>query len=207
MRTTALAASAAILLGVGTAHAVTITETTDFANSTGATSSTDVGNLALGNNTISGTLSGECVTDPAGQFGPFFCNVLNNQDDTQDSVRFALAPGLALTRAVLTVSSVAGPDGFRARGGVEDLGRTNPDLGSIFSLDGPTDSVVLFEGLATQSEFLTSVFGFTANEAGAFSLAYTFSFDVGPAPVPVPAALPLLLGALGFGAVAQRRAG
>jgi len=190
MKEALLAAVAALGLTfvASTVQAVTISETTDFSDSTG--SPTALGTLDLGLNSISGTVNQFCdrVTGS--------CSIVLG-DDT-DAFSVDIAPGTHLTDVVLNVLRIQGGD-------------LNVD-GSLFDLAFPP-SAGTFNLLSADSATGTAVFDVFFQHDGRSTFAdarYRFDLTVAalpgsPSAVPLPAGLPLFLAGLGGFAFLRKR--
>lgn len=187
------AACAAFFCVAGSAQAAVITETTDFSNSL-SLGSDNIGQLMTGLNSITGSLSGECVL----VLGFSDCNSVGT--DTQDSFLFTIANGFEIVSATFETFNSIGiarynltsqPTNF----GIDGLGTFAPNLNGNSSYNlGAFDPTGL--GLIN-----FSFFGGSFAPLGSYSTDYTLAFDIAaidisPTPVPAPAALPLFLSGL-----------
>lgn len=179
---------------LASAHAAVIVETTDF-----TTSGTNVGSLDSGLNTISGSLSGNCV--------PGDCNGIG-AGDTQDNFIFVVPAGFQITSVVAEILSAQGPNGLTITAfSANDV--TPPTLGLNFGSTLPAGGVSanLVASLFGPGSYLVSFFGQSADASGAFTANYRLSVTLAPvSDVPLPAALPLFAtGLAGFAAARRRR--
>jgi len=121
----------ALILGVlvcltGAVAAFDVTETTDYPGGFSFTSNPSVGTLDPGSNTVSGSLSGNCVTTSSTLID---CNPGTvATGDTQDSFLLTVPTGSRITSLTVTTSAVSGPAG----------------LSASLSLESPTAGNVLF---------------------------------------------------------------
>lgn len=192
MKETLLAAVAALGLTfiASTAQAATITETTDFSNS--SASPTALGTLDLGLNSVSGSLSLDCVLT-----GSCFGVI----GDTQDSFLVDIAAGTQLTDVTLNLlNDLPSTDVFSAN---------SPLLGDIASISDAGAFSLLSAGSETGAvRFdVSAVFSpSTSFTQASYRLDLTVAAIPGmPAAVPLPAGLPLLLAGLGGFAFLRKR--
>ena len=166
----------------------------DFSNGSGATS-TLIGSLDAGINTVSGRISGECTAETGGPR----CTT----GDVQDSLRFVIDPGFTLTGIDVLVGAGTAPAGFDVQFSIVDRAI------SLFAIDlvaAPVSGsdVLTFAPLGP-STYNFNVVARSASEPGPFDVPWSAEFTVeGPAgaAVPTPAAAPLLLlGLAALGAV------
>jgi hypothetical protein len=154
--------------------AFTITETTDYPNGVSFSSDPNVGTLDPGANTVSGSLSGNCVFDDH-----FDCNPpqILAGGDTQDSFLITVPTGYQITSLTVTTSNVTGPAGLSA-----SLELDSPTAGSVLftpfltPLSGTTANLIttpLGAGI-----YAVSVFGQQANATGAFSLNWSVAMTL-----------------------------
>ena len=102
----------ALILGVlvcltGAVAAFDVTETTDYPGGFSFTSNPSVGTLDPGSNTVSGSLSGNCVTTSSTLID---CNPGTvATGDTQDSFLLTVPTGYRMTSLTVTTSAVSSP--------------------------------------------------------------------------------------------------
>lgn len=170
----------ALILGVlvcltGAVAAFDVTETTDYPGGLSFGFDPSVGTLDPGSNTVSGSLSGNCV---ASSFSGADCNPGTVAGgDTQDSFLLTVPTGYQLTSLTVTTSAVSGPAG----------------LSASISLDSPTAGNVLFTPFlsplpGTTANLLStpvaagvygiSMFGQQASAAGAYSLNWSVAMTL-----------------------------
>lgn len=155
------------------ASALTISESTDFPNSSSfSPGAFSVGTLDNGLNTISGALAGNC------DFGD--CNG-PSAGDTQDSVLFSIGSGFRLDSIFVTTSNVSGPADFSASFALSD-----PASSLIFTPSLPlnTTSGNQLTSVLNAGTYSLSVLGQGASEAGTYALDYSIGLNVSAVPIP-----------------------
>lgn len=207
-------AATALALSAGAASAATFNFDEadapggDFSDSQ-SIANTSVGTAMAGFSSVIGSLSGECLSDPA--FGTD-CNFQSTPGtDEQDSLQFTIASGFEL------VGIDVGTEGFGPAGmGVafsvgEYVAGTGPasfieqilvpiNNSGSFAISTPLDA----------GTYAFSAFGGSSTDVGSYEAFWNADFEVvatgGLAPVPLPAGFPLLVaGLIGLGTLARRK--
>jgi len=159
---------------VSAANAINITETTDYPGGVSFTTDPNVGTLAPGANTISGSLNGFCLTDPV--FGRS-CNPGTAEGgDTQDSFLVTVPTGYQITSLTVTTSNVSGPAGLSAS--IELRSPTAIIQFTPFLSPFPGTTVNQLSAAVGAGVYAISVFGQNASTDGAFSLNWTVTLNL-----------------------------
>lgn len=186
-------------------------ESGDFSDSL-SPSSQNVGQVAFGTNTISGSLAGNCIFDPSFNWND--CNPASGGGDAQDSLLFDLGAGLEVTDVFLTVSNIVAPDGFQLSASSQGFGFGADDFFASFPA---TTSTTVGDLLQLSGIFMSvvgdvvglSVFGGIADQEGAYALDWQFAVFVRETPIaqlPAPGAfLPIAAGLVGIGWLRRRK--
>ncbi|NDY95011.1 leucine-rich repeat domain-containing protein, partial [Wenzhouxiangella limi] len=149
--------------------ALDVQETTDFPGGSSFTSGVSVGVLDSGLNTISGGLAGNCSNND--------CNGAS-AGDTQDSFLMTVPAGLEIEGLTLTSSGGTGPIN-ELRLMIRNVGS---DLVNESEAVNQTSSNLLTQSIPA-GEYAVSVFGGSAQSAGAFSLNWSLSISTTADPV------------------------
>ena len=166
----------AVAFAAGQTLAVTISESEDYAGTSGFTS-TPLGMLSIGINTISGSLAGSCIN----HFGGIDCNGgWPGYGDTQDSFVFEVPSGMQLISMVASSSNSSAPDGYYTNFSLN--GDYGVDSWQYLSSFGGTGNVL------TQSHgpgvYGASFYGATANEPGDYSSDWILTMELTSVPLP-----------------------
>ncbi|MES9991219.1 MAG: VPLPA-CTERM sorting domain-containing protein [Candidatus Thiodiazotropha sp.] len=183
------------LLFAANAQALTFTESEitdfDFPGVSGFSNGFTVGTLDIGANTISGSLSSECVGSTT-----FDCNIVLGTD-SQDSLLVQVDSATVIDSILVTTSIDSMPAGFNSSFNIRDDSTDyvfEPRLANDATSDNLLDTV-LGAGI-----YSISMFGQHANVPGLYDMNWSIELNVSP--VPLPAALWLfasgLLGLIGF---------
>jgi hypothetical protein len=158
----------------------------DFSGS-GSPTNFNIGTLGIGDNTVIGELSGNCVQRD--------CNGAIDED-SQDSFNFTIGPGTQLVSAFGGTEG-GGPDGLTITFALAEFG----PVSTIAFQSVPINSGgTIFSGILGPGTYGVSAFGQSADDEGMYSASWSMSFEVEEtdlAPVPLPAGMALLLGGLG----------
>ena len=170
----------ALILGVlvcltGAVAAFDVTETTDYPGGFSFTSNPSVGTLDPGSNTVSGSLSGNCVTTSSTLID---CNPGTvATGDTQDSFLLTVPTGYRMTSLTVTTSAVSGPAGLSA-----SLSLESPTAGNVlftpFLSPLPGTTANLITTPLGAGVYAVSVFGQQASAAGAYSLNWSVAMNL-----------------------------
>lgn len=174
------------------AFAISVTESTDFPNSSGFPGF-DLGTLDLGANTVSGALSSACVSGD--------CNMQDDEADPQDSFVIHVGTGNQIDSLFVSTSNVSGPDGFSASFSMRDP--SNHTVAANYSLPLGSMSANLVLSPIGPGEYSLSMFGQTATSDGPYSLDYSIAMNISA--VPEPETYALILAGLGLVGFAVRR--
>jgi hypothetical protein len=171
----------ALILGVlvcltGAVAAFDVTETTDYPGGINFAFDPSVGTLDPGSNTVSGSLSGNCVVSAFSS--GIDCNPGTVAGgDTDDTFLLTVPTGYRMTSLTVTTSAVSGPSG----------------LSASMEVDSPTAGVVQFTPFlsplpGTTGNLITtpvgagvyaiSIFGQQASAVGAFSLDWSVAMNL-----------------------------
>ncbi|MBT3045345.1 MAG: VPLPA-CTERM sorting domain-containing protein [Candidatus Thiodiazotropha sp.] len=166
------------LILAGNAQAIYITEgMNDFPGSVSfAASAFTVGSLEIGANTITGSLSGECLADT------YNCN-MSVGTDSQDSFLLEVGSGALIDSLFVTTSNVEGPTGFNPSFSLRDASTDHISA----SLIADASSGNLVDAFLGPGIYSISMFGEQADDSGPYSL--NWSIDVNTSVVPIPAAM------------------
>jgi hypothetical protein len=188
---------------VSNVYAITVSEI-DFDNFISFNpSSSTVGALNFGINTISGSLGADCVSAD-GFIDGFICDSGPRSDD-QDSFILEIGPGLKIDSLFVTTSNFVGPANFSSDASLGTIraGPSSPLFSRIVS-SGPILPNSTTGNLITSAigpgVYSASVGGGRSSEAGPFTMDYSVKINVSS--VPIPAAVWLfafgLIGLIGM---------
>jgi hypothetical protein len=152
-----------------------VTETTDFPGGLNFTFDPNIGTLAQGANTVSGSLNGFCLV---GTFGRS-CNPGTVEGgDTQDSFLLTVPAGYQMTSLTVTTSAVSGPAGFSASMELDSPSGPVQFTPFLSPLPGTTGN--LLTAPVGAGVYAISVFGQNASADGAFSLNWSVAMNLAP---------------------------
>jgi len=182
------------------AHAISVTESTDFPNTSSFGGfATDLGLLDAGINTVSGSLAGNCVDEPP--YG-ISCDPASGGGDAQDSFVVQVGTGYQIDSLFVSTSNVSGPTSFSASFNMRDP--SNNYVASNYALPlGSTTSNLVLTPIGP-GQYSISMYGQGASAEGPYTLDYSIELNVST--IPVPAAVWLFgSGLLGLIGVSRRR--
>jgi hypothetical protein len=170
----------ALILGVlvcltGAVAAFDVTETTDYPGGLNFAFDPSVGTLDPGSNTVSGSLSGDCV---ASTFSGADCNPGTlATGDTQDTFLLTVPTGYRMTSLTVTTSAVSGPAGLSA-----SMELDSPTAGTVqftpFLSPLPGTTANLITTPVGAGVYAISIFGQQASAAGAYSLNWSVAMNL-----------------------------
>lgn len=173
------------------AFAISVTESSDFPNSSGFPGF-DLGTLDLGANTVSGALSSSCLSGDCNQ---------GNGTDSQDSFVIHVGAGNQIDTLLVSTSNVSGPAGFRASFSMRDPSNHTVASNYFLPLGSTTSNLVLAP--IGPGQYSLSMFGQAASADGPYSLNYSIAMDVSA--VPEPETYAMFFAGLGLVGLAVRR--
>jgi len=170
----------ALILGVlvcltGAVAAFDVTETTDYPGGLNFSADPSVGTLDPGSNTVSGSLSGNCVTTSSTLID---CNPGTVAGgDTQDTFLLTVPTGYRMTSLTVTTSGVSGPAGLSA-----SMELDSPTAGTVqftpFLSPLPGTTANLISNPVATGVYAISIFGQQASAAGAYSLNWSVAMTL-----------------------------
>ena len=186
-------AAAALAIGFASpAMALSVFETTDFANS--LSSVTSIGTFDAGFNDVSGEMNGSCTSSGLNCFGG---------PDRQDGFTFTIAAGQQLT-SIFVGSEGFGPTGFTWNAQIRETSFSV--LETLIRPINDSGTMTAFAPLG-EGTYLFNINSFETAAAGGFTVFWFADFEVETIlpPVPLPAGAPLLAAGLMLIAGLRRR--
>jgi hypothetical protein len=157
----------------GAVAAFDVTETTDYPGGLNYTFDPSVGALDPGSNTVSGSLSGNCVLSSFVDCNP---GTLAG-GDTQDTFLLTVPTGYQMTSLSVTTSNVSGPTGLSA-----SMELDSPTAGVVqftpFLSPLPGTTANLISSPVAAGVYGLSIFGQQAGAAGAYSLDWSVAMTL-----------------------------